>query len=106
MSEEWPTFDVERDSDSFALLHLASQMLGKLRVAYAPWVNHGWHVTLLPVSEGLAMPPIAANGGQFELILDLCGHAVVLRTSRGERDTLPLRATSVAQFHRDLIAML
>ncbi len=46
MSDEWPAFDVERDAPTFALLHLASQMLGKLRVAHAPWANHGWHVTL------------------------------------------------------------
>ena len=81
-------------------------MLGKLRVAYAPWVNHGWHVTLLPVAEGLAMPPIAADGERFELILDLCAHAIVLRTSKGVRDTLPLQPTTIAELHRDLIAML
>jgi hypothetical protein len=106
MSDGWPAFDVERDSPTFALLHLASQMLGKLRVAHAPWANHGWHVTLLPVAEGLAMPPIATNGERFELIIDLCAHAIVLRTSKGVRDTLPLQPTSIAGLHRDLIAML
>ncbi len=106
MSSDWPVFDVERDSPTFALLHLASQMLGKLRVARAPWANHGWHVTLLPAAEGLAMPPIAAGSERFGLILDLCAHAIVLRTSKGVRDTLPLQPTSVAELHRDLIAML
>jgi len=81
-------------------------MLGKLRVAHAPWANHGWHVTLLPVAEGLAMPPIAADGERFELIIDLCAHAIVLRTSKGVRDALELQPTSIAELHRDLIAML
>jgi len=106
MSDQWPAFDVERDSPTFALLHLASQMLGKLRVAYAPWANHGWHVTLLPVAEGLAMPPVAADDERFELIIDLCAHAIVLRTSKGARDVLPLQPTTIAELHRDLIAML
>jgi hypothetical protein len=106
MSDDWPAFDVERDAPTFALLHLASQMLGKLRVAHAPWANHGWHVTLLPVAEGLAMPPIAAGSQRFELIIDLCAHAIALRTSKGVRDALPLQPTSVADLHRDLIAML
>lgn len=106
MSDEWPAFDVERDAPTFALLHLASQMLGKLRVAHAPWANHGWHVTLLPVAEGLAMPPIAAGSQRFELIIDLCAHAIVLRTSKGVRDTLQLHDISIAALHRDLIAML
>ena len=106
MSNGWPAFDVERDSPTFFLLHLASQMLGKLRVAHAPWVNHGWHVTLIPVAEGLAMPPIAAGGRRFELVLDLCAHAIVLRTSSGSRDAIPLEGTSVAALHRALVAML
>ena len=55
----WPRLDPATDAETFAVLHLASQMLGKLRVAHAPWSNHGWHVTLIPVAEGLAMPPIA-----------------------------------------------
>ncbi len=52
------------------------------------------------------MPPIAADGQRYELVLDLCAHAIVLRTSKGERDTLPLQATTVADLHRGLIAML
>jgi hypothetical protein len=106
MSNGWSAFDVERDSPTFALLHLVSQMLGKLRVAHAPWANHGWHVTLMPVAEGLVMPPIAAGGRRFELVLDLCAHAIVLRTSSGSRDAIPLAGTSVAGLHRDLVAML
>ena len=106
MASEWPAFHVDRDSPTFALLHLASQMLGKLRVAHAPWANHGWHVTLLPVAEGLAMPPIAANGKRFELVLDLCAHAIVLRSSSGMRDAIPLEGGSIADLHHKLIEMI
>jgi len=106
MRNGWPAFDVERDAPTFALLHLASQMLGKLRVAHAPWANHGWHVTLIPVAEGLVMPPIAASGKRFELVLDLCAHAIVLRTSSGSRDAIPLEGSSIAELHRALVAML
>jgi uncharacterized protein DUF5996 len=106
VASDWPAFNVERDSPTYALLHLASQMLGKLRVAHAPWVNHGWHVTLIPVAEGLVMPPISASGKRFELVLDLCAHAIVLRTSSGSRDAIPLEGGSIAELHRALIAML
>jgi hypothetical protein len=106
MAVEWPEFDVERDSPTFALLHLASQMLGKLRVAHAPWANHGWHATLHPVAEGLAIEPIAAPAGNFTLTLDLCRHAIVLRVADGERDVLPLDLGSVAALHRSLVEML
>src|SRR5207245_6082014 len=45
---DWPELSVEHDHETLALLHLAAQMLGKVRVAHAPWVNHGWHVALQP----------------------------------------------------------
>ena len=106
MAQDWPAFDVARDSPTFALLHLASQMLGKLRVAHAPWANHGWHVTLVSVAEGLAMPPIAAYGRRFTLTLDLCAHAIVLRTSNGIRDSIPMDSSSIASLHRSLIDLL
>ena len=106
MALDWPAFDVERDSPTFALLHLASQMLGKLRVAHAPWANHGWHATLHPVAEGLAIEPIAAPAGNFTLTLDLCRDAIVLHVADGERDLLPLDIGSIAALHRCLIEML
>jgi hypothetical protein len=106
MSNGWPAFDIDRDASTFALLHLVSQMLGKLRVAHAPWANHGWHVTLIPVAEGLAMPPIAAGSKRFELVLDLCAHAIVLRTSSGMRDAIGLEGGSIATIHHALVAML
>jgi len=106
MAQGWPTFDVQRDSPTFALLHLVSQMLGKLRVAHAPWTNHGWHATLHPAAEGLTIEPIAAAEGNYTLTLDLCRHAIVLRVADGERDVLPLDLGSVAALHRCLIEML
>jgi hypothetical protein len=88
------------------MLHLASQMLGKLRVAHSTWENHGWHATLRPVAEGLTIKPIAAGDGSFALTIDLCRHAIVLRTNHGIRESLPLAQGSVAALYRSLIDML
>ena len=104
---DWPELDVERDHDTFAVLHLAAQMLGKVRVAHAPWLNHGWHVALQPNARGLGILPTAASGDRtFTLTLDLCRHAIVLWISDGGREELPLNAGSVAALHRRLVAML
>jgi hypothetical protein len=104
---DWPELSVERDHETFSVLHLAAQMLGKIRVAHAPWVNHGWHVALQPHARGLATLPTAASGGRtFTLTLDLCRHAIVPWISDGGREELPLNAGSVAALHRRLIAML
>src|SRR6478752_9806796 len=104
---DWPELNVERDHETLALLHLAAQMIGKIRVAHAPWVNHGWHVALQPNARGLATLPTAASGGRtFTLTLDLCRHAIVLWISDGSREELPLNAGSIAALHRRLVAML
>ena len=106
MTDRWPELDVDRDSPTFAMLHLVSQMLGKLRVAHSPWVNHGWHVTLHPVPEGLAIEPIADGDQSFSLVMDLTRHAIVLHVGDGELDHLPIDLGSIAAVHHHLIAML
>ena len=103
----WPELNVERDHETFAIIHLASQMLGKIRVAHAPWSNHGWHVALQPVANGFAtLPTAAADGRTFTLILDLCEHAVVLRVSDGATDRVALDSGSMAALHGAFVAML
>jgi len=104
---DWPELSVERDHETLAVLHLAAQMLGKIRVAHAPWVNHGWHVALQPNARGLSTLPTAASGGRtFTLTLDLCRHAMVLWVSDGSREEVPLNAGSVAALHKRLIHIL
>ncbi len=103
---EWPELDPARDAGTWRVLHLASQMLGKLRVRHADWVNHGWHVALQPSANGLAMLPIAAEGGRFALSLDLCDHRIHLLVSDGRSDGVPLAQPNIAKLHAELIAML
>lgn len=107
MSNSWPELTSSRDAETFALLHLASQMLGKLRVAHAPWVNHGWHATLRPIASGLATPPTACpDGRSFTLALDFCAHGIALAVSDGSSELIPFAGQSVATLHRALIAAL
>jgi hypothetical protein len=104
---DWPELSVDRDHETLAILHLAAQMLGKIRVAHAPWANHGWHVALQPNARGLSTLPTAASGDRtFTLTLDLCRHAIVLWVSDGSREEVPLNAGSVAALYRRLVAIL
>lgn len=107
MAHVWPELDVTRDHETLAVLHLASQMLGKVRVAHAPWMNHGWHVALQPNARGFSTLPTAAPDGRtFTLTLDLCRHAMVLWVSDETREEVPLNAGSIAALHKRLVAML
>ena len=107
MADDWPILDPATDSETFAVLHLASQMLGKLRLKHSTWQNHGWHLTLRPTANGLAILPTAAGDGRsFTLALDLCAHGITLAVSDGSREILPFAGRSIAELHVDLIAML
>ena len=104
---DWPALSVEHDHETRAVLHLAAQMLGKIRVAHAPWMNHGWHVALQPNARGFSTLPTAASGARtFTLTLDLCRHALVLWVSDESREEVPLNAGSIAALHQRLVAML
>lgn len=104
---DWPQLSATSDHETLAILHLAAQMLGKIRVAHAPWTNHGWHVALQPNARGLSTLPTAATDGRtFTLTLDLCRHAMVLWVSDGSREEVPLNAGSVAALHKRLIGIL
>ena len=103
----WPKLNPARDHDTLTVLHLAAQMLGKIRVAHSPWINHGWHVALQPRSNGLETLPTASGDGRtFTLVLDLCRHAIVLWVSDETREEVPLNAGSIAALHGRLVAML
>ena len=108
MSIPWPAFDVARDSPTIATLHLASQLLGKLRVSHAPWVNHGWQVALHPLASGLVTDPTACpDGRSFTLVLDLTDHAITLLISDGASDRVALTdGLTIAALQRGFIAML
>lgn len=106
MLSVWPELDVARDQPTFATLHLVSQMLGKLRVTYSPWANHGWNSALHPRPDGLAIEPIKAGDVSFDLTLDLSRHIISLAISDGRRDSLALRPASIAELHAELLAML
>ena len=88
-------------------LHLMCQIIGKVRLAMMPPLNHWWHVTLYVSPRGLTTQSIPdGRGGAFEIVLDLVDHRVEVETSRGDRRSFALAGEPVADFHRRLFAAL
>jgi hypothetical protein len=105
MSAAWPLLSAASDRPTIVALHLFSQVVGKVPTALLPWRNHGWHLTLHVTPRGLVTEPLHAPGGTFALAFDLVDHALVLESAAGRR-ALPLGPMAVADFHRDVMAML
>lgn len=87
-------------------LHLMHQVVGKVRLARQPRVNHWWHVPFYATPLGLGTAAMPSGDGLFELAFDLRRHRLALSTSWGTESTLPLGEGSVGAFHRGLLAML
>src|SRR5689334_11538054 len=103
---QWPELRYADWRETAATLQLWTQIVGKVRVACTPWLNHSWHVVLQVTATGLATPPIAVGDALLDIEFDFVSHALVLRTSRGGRRVLPLEARPVSAFYRDLMAVL
>jgi hypothetical protein len=105
-AETWPALPYGDWKDSCATLHLWSQIVGKVRLALTPWVNHSWHVTLYVTPRGLTTSTIPYEGRAFQIDFDFIDHTLSIETSDGAVQRLLLEPRSVADFHDALIAAL
>jgi hypothetical protein len=102
----WPALPYDDWKDTFATLHLWLQVVGKVRLAQSPWVNHQWHVTLYVSSRGLTTSPIPHGTRTFEIQFDFIDHDLWIHASDGRSRTMRLEAQSVARFHRRVMRLL
>jgi hypothetical protein len=100
--EAWPSLPLQAWSDTAATLHLWMQIVGKVRLAQGPPLNHSWHATLYVTPRGLATSPIPCGDRTFEIAFDFVGHRLAIDASDGRSGSLPLQPQTVADFHRRL----
>jgi Family of unknown function (DUF5996) len=102
----WPELEYPNWRDTAATLHLWTQIIGKVRLALTPWVNHSWQVPLYVTACGLGTSPVPLDNEAFEIEFDFIEHQLRARTSRGARREVPLQPQSVAQFFECVSALL
>jgi hypothetical protein len=102
----WPELPYAAWRDTAATLQLWTQIVGKVRLALTPWVNHGWQVPLYVTARGLGTSPIPVGSELLEIELDLLGHRFAAWTSRGEARAFRLEPQPVAAFYRRVMAAL
>jgi hypothetical protein len=105
-AELWPDLPYGEWKDTLATLHLWTQIVGKIRLARTPWINHSWHVALYVTSRGLTTSPIPYGARTFEMDFDFLSHQLRIQTSEGDIESLPLVQRTVADFHHELFARL
>ena len=105
-NEVWPALPQADWSDSCATLQLWMQIVGKIRLALTPHVNHSWNVTLYPTVRGLTTGVMPHGARMLQIDFDFIDHELLLRTSDGGEATIALRPMTVAAFYRQVMQAL
>src|SRR3546814_3596072 len=79
-------------ADTFATVHMWVQIVGKIRLALSPWLNHSWGSTLHVTANGLTTSPIPAGESSFDIEFDFA------RSEEHTSELQSLMRTSYAVF--------
>jgi hypothetical protein len=99
---DWPSLAFDEWKDTYATLHMWTQIVGKIRLMQAPWLNHSWQVTLYLTARGLTTAVMPYATRSFQIDFDFIDHRLVVQTGEGAVETMDLQARPVADFYREL----
>ena len=102
----WPALSYGAWKDTYATLHMWSQVVGKVVLARAAPLNHSWGIALQVTARGLTTRALPHGSRSFTMAFDFIDHQLVIETSDGDRRHLPLAPRSVADFYREVMALL
>lgn len=104
--EDWPELPLAAWQDTYSTLHMWSQIVGKVRLALSPKLNHWWEVPLYVNATGLTTSPIPYKDGIFEIQFDFIDHKLTVQTNHATGATIKLAPRSVADFYGMFMAIL
>jgi hypothetical protein len=104
--DQWPELPLADWADTCATLQLWTQVVGKIRLAHAPLINHWWQVALYVTPRGLTTSAIPYGARCFQIDFDFIDHELVIQTSDGATERIPLVARSVADFYAEVMSRL
>jgi hypothetical protein len=106
MQQQWPVLSYQKGKDTFETLHMWTQIVGKIKLATLPWINHSWHITLHIVPSGLTTQIMPYKDQHFQIDFDFIDHHLKITTSKGELKKFDLHGISVADFYHNIFGLL
>ncbi len=103
---DWPPLPYDVWRDTYATLHMWTQIVGKIRMTCSPPVNHEWHVALYVTSRGLTTSPLFFGERSFQMSFDFIDHLLRIDVVDGEQRRIELRPCTVAHFYADVMSAL
>jgi hypothetical protein len=104
-TNQWPALPLTQWKDTYETLHRWTQIVGKIRLALCPPVNHWWNATLYVTPRGLTTTTMPYKGRNLQMDFDFIDHLLVIQTD-GPTKTIALRPRSVADFYQETMASL
>ena len=106
-TEPWPELPLELWRDTYATLHMWTQIVGKICLALTPRTNHFWNIAFQVTARGLVTPAMQCPGERtLNMTFDFVGHELIARCSDGAVRSIPLAPRTVAAFYRETMQML
>src|ERR1700682_2634097 len=105
-SQRWPGVPLAEWKDTYATLHMWTQIVGKIRLALIPPINHFWGTTFYVTARGLTTSPMPYRNGTVEINFDFISHTLEILTSLGETRSFRLVPRTVAEFYFELMSAL
>lgn len=105
-NEAWPALPLAEWEQTYATLHMWSQIVGKVRLALTPRVNHWWNVPFYVTPRGLASSVIHYGNRCFDIEFDFIRHQLVIRCDTGNTAFIALAPCTVADFYRKFTTTL
>ena len=106
VGEQWPALPYDSWKDTYATLHMWTQIVGKVALAQAPPLNHSWAIAMQITPRGLSTRALPHGNRLFTMEFDFIDHQLVIRTSDAACRTLALAPRSVADFYREVMTLL
>ncbi|MGB7696431.1 MAG: DUF5996 family protein, partial [Nitrososphaeraceae archaeon] len=102
----WPALPLSEWKDTYDTLHMWTQIVGKIRLALTPKVNHWWNTTLYVSPRGLTTSTMHYNGRLLQIDFNFIDHQLIIETTDGPAKTIDLRPRSVADFYQQTMDAL
>jgi hypothetical protein len=105
-TDGWPSLRVDDWTPTRDTLHMWTQIVGKVRLAHMPLVNHWWQVTLYVSPRGLTTGAIPYGTAVFDMEFDFVANVLAIRLSDGSERSVPLASRPVAEFYGETLSAL
>ncbi|HXA02334.1 MAG TPA: DUF5996 family protein [Cytophagaceae bacterium] len=98
----WPDLPLDKWEETYSTIHLCSQIIGKIKLQFAPLINHWWNITFSVSASGLTTGIIPYGDTCFEIEFNFIEHKLNLKSGNGSTDYIDLKPGTIAEFYFEL----